>query len=197
MPDHYYTPLPASQHALRQFTANLFHREFSFLTDAGVFSRDGVDPGTRALIEAIPPLRGRALDLGCGWGAAGIPLAKINPECAFVLTDVNQRAAELARKNAALNGVEVTVAVGDGFESVSGDFDVIFSNPPIRAGKEKIYGLFAQAHERLAPEGVLYIVIRKQQGAPSALKYLSGLFARAEVIDRSGGYWVIAARKGA
>ena len=89
------------------------------------------------------------------------------------------------------------MAVGDGFESVSGDFDVIFSNPPIRAGKEKIYGLFAQAHERLAPEGVLYIVIRKQQGAPSALKYLSGLFARVEVIDRSGGYWVIAARKGA
>lgn len=195
MPDHYYTPLPTSQHALRQFTVSLFHREFSFLTDAGVFSRDGVDPGTRALIEAMPPLKGRVLDLGCGWGAAGIPLAKLYLECSLVLTDVNQRAADLARKNAALNGVEVTVAVGDGFEAVSGSFDVILSNPPIRAGKKKIYSLFAQAHDRLVPGGVLYIVIRKQQGAPSALKYLSGLFAQAEVIDRSGGYWVIAAHK--
>ena len=196
MPDHYYTPLPASQHALQQFTANLFHREFSFLTDAGVFSRDGVDPGTRALIEAIPPLRGRALDLGCGWGAAGIPLAKINPECAFVLTDVNQRAAELARKNAALNGVEVTVAVGDGFESVSGDFDVIFSNPPIRAGKQVIYALFAEAKNYLAPGGALALVIRTQQGAKSAERYLRGIYENVETLDVSGGYRVLAARNG-
>ena len=83
---------------------------------------------------------------------------------------------------------------GDGFASVTGAFDAILTNPPIRAGKAVIYGLFADARAHLKPGGALYIVIRKQQGAPSALKYLREIYAEAEVIDRSGGFHVIRAR---
>ena len=195
MSEHYYTRNPSSEHDLREVRFTVFGTEFAFVTDAGVFSRDGIDPGTRALIEALPPLIGRALDLGCGWGASGVPVAKVNPACQLVLTDINERAAELARENARRSGVKnVQVVTGDGFESVEGAFDAIFTNPPIRAGKQKIYDLFAEAKDRLNPGGSLFLVIRKQQGAPSALNFLRERFAAAEVIDRSGGYWVIQAR---
>ena len=196
MSEHYYTKNPTSEHAERDVRAELFGMEFIFTTDSGVFSRDGVDPGTKTLIEALPPIEGRALDLGCGWGAAGLPVAKKNPGCTVVMTDINERAAELSRKNAKRNGVKnVEIITGDGLESVTGEFSAIFTNPPIRAGKQKIYEMFAQCGDHLVSGGCLYIVIRKQQGAPSALKYLSGIYASAEVIDRSGGYWVIKAQK--
>lgn len=194
MSEHYYTRTPTSEHHERDIAARVLDMDFVFTTDSGVFSRDGVDPGTRALIEALPALSGRALDLGCGWGAAGLPVARKNPGCTVVMTDINQRAAALSRQNARRNGVtNVEIVTGDGFEAVEGRFGAIFTNPPIRAGKQKIYSLFAEARERLEPGGCLYIVIRKQQGAPSALKYLSELYSSAEVIDRSGGYWVIRA----
>lgn len=195
MAEHYYTKNPTSEHHERDIAAKVFGMEFTFTTDSGVFSRDGVDPGTRVLIEALPEIEGRALDLGCGWGAAGLPVAKKNPGCTVVMTDINERAAELSRKNAKRNGVNnVEIITGDGLESVEGMFSAVFTNPPIRAGKQKIYEMFAQCKEHLLPGGCLYIVIRKQQGAPSALKYLSELYASAEVIDRSGGYWVIKAQ---
>jgi 16S rRNA (guanine1207-N2)-methyltransferase len=196
MSEHYYTAKPTSEHHEREVTARVFGHDFIFTTDAGVFSKDGMDPGTRALIEAMPELTGRALDLGCGWGASGLPVAWKNPGCHVVMTDVNLRAAELARKNAARNGVKnITIVTGDGFENVEGAFDAVFTNPPIRAGKQTIYAFFAQAMERLNPGGSLFAVIRKQQGAPSALKYLSEIAREARVIDRSGGYWTIQADK--
>lgn len=194
MSEHYYTRMPTSEHHERDIAASVLDMDFVFTTDSGVFSRDGIDPGTRALIEALPALSGRALDLGCGWGAAGLPVARKNPGCTVVMTDINQRAAALSRQNARRNGVtNVEIVTGDGFEAVEGRFSAIFTNPPIRAGKQKIYSLFAEARERLESGGCLYIVIRKQQGAPSALKYLSELYSSAEVIERSGGYWVIRA----
>ena len=195
MSEHYYTQNPTSEHHEREISARIFERDFVFTTDSGVFSRDGVDSGTRTLIEALPELTGRVLDLGCGWGASGLPVAKKNPGCTVVMTDINERAAELARKNAARNRVtNVEITTGDALESVTGEFTAIFTNPPIRAGKQKIYQMFADCREHLVPGGCLYIVIRKQQGAPSALKYLNEIYEEAQVIDRSGGFWVIRAR---
>lgn len=194
MNDHYFTKQPRAEHDVREVNETILGMEFTFRTDAGVFSKDGIDRGTRELIEAMPPLAGRALDLGCGWGAAGIPLARKNPGCEFLLTDINERAAALAEENARINGANnVRVVSGDGFEQVSGAFDAIFTNPPIRAGKQLIYALFSQARAHLAPGGALYIVIRKQQGAPSALAFLRETFERAEPIAKKGGYWVICA----
>ena len=194
MPDHYYTENPNSAHDERQVTLTALGRVLTFTTDAGVFSRDGLDRGTEVLLEALPPLSGRVLDLGCGWGAVGVTLAAKYPELEVVMTDVNRRAAELARRNLAQNGARGEVLCGDGFAPVEGRFDAIVTNPPIRAGKAVIYGLFAQARDYLKPGGALYIVIRKQQGAPSALKYLREIYAGAEIIDRGSGFHVIRAR---
>ena len=191
MNDHYYTVNPTSAHDLRRVEFELLGEALRFDTDAGVFSRDGLDVGTRALLEALPELSGRVLDLGCGWGAVGVTLKKRWPWIDLVMTDVNQRAVDLSRKNLALNGLAADVLQGDGFENVPGTFDFVITNPPIRAGKQTIYGMFADARDRLHPGGRLYIVIRKQQGAPSALKYLRTLFDEAEVIARDAGFWVI------
>lgn len=197
MSDHYYTANPASAHDERRVALTALGNELVFTTDAGVFSRDGLDKGTEALLNALPvPMEGRVLDLGCGWGPVGVALGKKYPALEIVMTDINQRAAELARRNLAANGVRAQVVQGDGFAAVEGAFDAILTNPPIRAGKAVIYALFREARERLNPGGALYIVIRKQQGAPSALKFLREVYGEAEVIDRSGGFHVIRARDG-
>ena len=197
MADHYYTENPASAHDERRVAVRALGQALTFTTDAGVFSRDGLDRGTEVLLNALPPLSGRVLDLGCGWGAVGVALGKANPALEIVMTDVNARAAELSRRNARDNGVTATVVQGDGFEAVTGRFDAIVTNPPIRAGKAVIYGLFERAADFLSPGGALYIVIRKQQGAPSALKFLKERYARADILDREAGYWVIRAGDGA
>jgi len=193
MSDHYYTENPRSAHDERRVTLRALGSALTFTTDAGVFSRDGLDRGTEVLLEALPPLVGRVLDLGCGWGAVGVALGRKYPALDIVMTDINRRAVELARRNLAENGVQATVVQGDGFAAVEGSFDAIVTNPPIRAGKAVIYGLFAQARDYLKPGGALYIVIRKQQGAPSALKYLKEIYASAETVGRGSGFHVIRA----
>lgn len=194
MPDHYYTENPNSAHDERRITLTALGNALTFTTDAGVFSRDGLDRGTEVLLEALPALSGRVLDLGCGWGAVGVALGKRWPGLEIVMTDINSRAVGLARRNLAENGVTATVLQGDGFAAVSGGFDAIVTNPPIRAGKAVVYGLFDQAREHLLPGGALYVVIRKQQGAPSALKYLKETYAEAVTIDRGSGFHVLRAQ---
>lgn len=193
MPDHYYTEEPGSAHDERAVTVRALGQELTFLTDAGVFSRGGLDRGTELLLEALPALSGRVLDLGCGWGAVGVTLGKRYPGLEIVMTDINTRAVDLARRNLAANGVAATVVQGDGFAAVAGAFDAIVTNPPIRAGKAVIYGLFGAARGHLKPGGALYAVMRKQQGAPSALKYLREIYASAEIIDRGSGFHVMRA----
>ena len=197
MNDHYYTENPTSAHDERQITLTALGNELRFVTDAGVFSRDGLDRGTEILLNALPALTGRMLDLGCGWGAVGVALKRAYPGLEIVMTDVNSRAVELARRNLSLNSAQATVVQGDGYEAVGGTFDAIITNPPIRAGKALIYALFDNARERLNPGGCLYIVIRKQQGAPSALKHLKETWPAADIIEREAGYWVIRAEKSA
>ena len=195
MAEHYYSSTPTSAHDVRRVRAECLGLTLWFDTDAGVFSRDGLDQGTRVLLEALPGLRGRVLDLGCGWGPVGAFVKRVNPSVDLVMTDVNPRAVELSQRNCALNGVEAAIAQGDGFENVEGGFDYIITNPPIRTGKETIYGLFREGFARLNASGEMYIVIRKQQGAQSALRMLKEMDENAEAVAKKGGYWVLRVRK--
>ena len=86
--------------------------------------------------------------------------------------------------------------LSDGLDGVEGTFDYIITNPPIRAGKQVIYRMFAQSAARLNAGGELYIVIRRQQGAESAVKYLKTLFEQVDTIEKSGGFWIIRCRGG-
>ena len=126
-------------------------------------------------------------------GAAGIAVAKANKAARVTMVDVNRRALGLCQENCTRNGVTAEVIESDGMAEVLGrKFDAIVTNPPIRAGKQVIYKMFADAAASLHEGGALYLVIRKQQGAPSALKFLKELYGKAEVIERDGGYWIIA-----
>ena len=103
MNQHYYTPRPDTPHDIRTHRVRVRGLDLCFRTDSGVFSKGGLDEGTRILIENLPPLTGRVLDMGCGWGGLGIPMALLNPQASFLLTDINERAAGLARENAKAN----------------------------------------------------------------------------------------------
>ena len=192
MTEHYYTQNPNVAHDEQQVIYEVLGNKFTCTTDAGVFCRDGLDMGTRILLESLPEMQGRILDLGCGWGPVGAAVGKKYPACSILLTDVNERAVELAKRNLAANGVKnAAFACGDGYEKVEGSFDAILLNPPIRAGKQTIYAMFEQAKQHLTPTGALYIVIRKQQGAESAEKFLKTIYENVDRIAREKGYWVI------
>lgn len=197
---HYFDPDPEAPHKPVELPVRLRGQDFRFITDSGVFSRQQLDFGTELLIETVceeakRPI-GRLLDLGCGYGPVGIILKRLFPPLEVVLCDINNRALDLARNNARLNKTQfLEIVKSDGLLSVSGTFDLILTNPPIRAGKAVVYRFFSEAAEHLRPEGRLYVVIQKKQGAPSALKKLEELFGDVEVIERKSGYNIIRASK--
>ncbi len=194
MPDQYYTADPASESRPVPCAFPYRGHGLNFMTDAGVFSRGELDVGTRLLLDALPDLSGNILDLGCGWGAIGVAVAKAYPAAHVTMVDVNHRALDWARANAERNRVAVNVLESDGMAAVMGrTYDAIITNPPIRAGKQVIYQMFADAAKSLLPGGALYLVIRKQQGAESCVKYLKTLYAEVEKLDKSGGFWVLKA----
>lgn len=175
----------------------LFNKQFDLKSDRGVFSKSQIDEGTRILLEVLVPsdLGKRVLDLGCGYGVLGLVLAHFQKEASFVLADINERAVSLAKKNAQSLGLvnRVTCLVSDVCENITGTFDSIVINPPIRAGKSVTYAMYEGAKEHLLEGGSLYIVIRKAQGAESASKYIESIFGNISLIKRSRGYFVLKA----
>ena len=192
MPEYYYTSAPTSEHEERSFRAVFAGRVLAFDTDAGVFSKQHVDPGSELLCKSLPDtISGRVLDMGCGWGAMTVMTLARFPKAEMTMADVNERALGLAVSNVEKNRMMAKAVLSDGFEKIEGMFDAVITNPPIRAGKAVIYKMFEDAKAHLRENGSLYLVIRKQQGAPSALKFLKELYRKAEVIERDGGYWII------
>lgn len=198
MAEHYYTSRPQAASRPLEAKATLRGVEFTFITDAAVFSRGKVDRGTRLLIDHLPlPASGDALDLGCGYGPVGLVIARLSPAARVWLVDVNERAATLAKANARRNGIDnVEVLSGDGFAPVSDkQFSLIASNPPIRAGKAVIYPWVEQAAERLTPGGRLFLVARTSQGAKSLGRKIEEVFGTCEEVGKGAGYRVLAGRR--
>ncbi|MFT8389660.1 MAG: class I SAM-dependent methyltransferase [Sporolactobacillus sp.] len=197
MDDHYYSAHPQSTSARQLLHAELRGLPFTFITDAGVFSKSGLDFGTRLLIESFhePTVDGAILDMGCGYGPIGISVGKLCKSRRIVMTDVNERAAQLAAENALANHVAAEVKCGFLFEKVSGDYAAIISNPPIRAGKKVVHQIFSDSYRFLKPGGMFWTVIQKKQGAPSAQKALEALFGQVEVQAKKKGYYIFCAKK--
>ena len=194
MNDQYYTADPTSESRPVPCAFPYRGHGLNFMTDAGVFSKGELDVGSRLLIDALPAFTGDVLDIGCGWGAMGVAVAKANKNARVTMVDVNRRALDLCRKNCERNRVTAEVIESDGMAEVMGrKFDAIITNPPIRAGKQVIYKMFADASASLKADGALYLVIRKQQGAESCVKYLKTLFNEVEKLDKSAGFWVLKA----
>ncbi|MFB5763474.1 class I SAM-dependent methyltransferase [Paenibacillus medicaginis] len=198
MPDHYYSSNPGAEHDRRILEAELRGGKLSFVSDAGVFSKQGVDYGSRVLIEAMEFSENAAiLDVGCGYGPIGLTAARLAPAGQVTMIDINERAVELAKENAERNRINnVTVLQSDLFQAVLGKrFDVILTNPPIRAGKEIVHSIFDLAFDHLNEGGALWVVIQKKQGAPSAKTKLESLFSRVEEVTKDKGYRIFKATK--
>ncbi|MBO2945828.1 class I SAM-dependent methyltransferase [Paenibacillus sp. F411] len=195
---HYYSNNPESGHDRRKLDVVLRGTKLSFISDAGVFSKGGIDYGSKVLIEAMEfPAQAKVLDVGCGYGPIGLSAAKLASAGHVTMIDVNSRAVELAKENAALNGIgNVTILESDLFSSIQGEaFDVVLTNPPIRAGKETVHTIFEEAYRHLRDGGALWIVIQKKQGAPSARAKLESLFQQVEEVTKDKGYRILKAVK--
>jgi len=166
---------------------------FSFRSNSGIFSKDKVDQGSHFLLQYLAEndLKGHLLDIGCGYGLFGVVLSKIKPELLVTMVDINERAVEMAKLNCQLHEVKCWVLVSNICENVENKFDYVISNPPIRAGKQVVFDIIKQAKERLNDKGQLFLVIRKKQGALSALNYASKIFNSSEIVERHKGYWII------
>ena len=165
---------------------------FSFVTDHGVFSKMGLDFGSRLLIENVLDIPSKSfLDLGSGYGPLGIIYKTFNQDADVLMADINDRAIKLSQKNAIKNKVEIQAIYSDGFNEIKQMFDLIITNPPIRAGKEVIYRIFSDAHQHLSENGIFVFVINKKQGAPSAIKKCETIYSNVEIIDKKSGYYVI------
>jgi 16S rRNA (guanine1207-N2)-methyltransferase len=198
MSEHYYTQRPQIASDKRIHETMLRGHKLRFATDAGVFSKTGIDYGSRVLIEAmdIPP-GARVLDVGCGYGPIGISASLLNRSGTVTMIDVNERAVLLAKENAALNGAgNVQVLQSDVYEAVRGQqFDVIVTNPPIRAGKAVVHLILEEAFQLLAPGGAIWVVIQKKQGAPSAAAKLEEVFGNCKEVTKDKGYRILKAVK--
>jgi 16S rRNA (guanine1207-N2)-methyltransferase len=198
MSDHYYSSSPDAAHDRRVLQAKLRGQSLSFVSDAGVFSKQGIDYGSRVLIEAVDfPENAEILDVGCGYGPIGLTAAKLAPAGRVTMIDINERAVELARENAERNRINnVTILQSDLFQAVQGKrFDVILTNPPIRAGKETVHSIFNLAFDHLNDGGALWVVIQKKQGAPSAKAKLESLYPLVEEVTKDKGYRIFKATK--
>ncbi len=171
--------------------------KMKFLSDNGVFSKSGIDFGSSLLLKNISIKDEKSLlDVGCGYGTIGLTIAKINPQIFVEMIDVNLRAIDLSNKNKALNDIEnAEIFVSNIYENVTKKYDIVVSNPPIRAGKKIVHEISLKSYEYLNDGGSYYAVIQKKQGAESLFKMLQTVFEEVEVIDKDKGYWIIKSKK--
>lgn len=199
MSEHYFSKNPQSKSMPSAWNYTLRGKEYSFISDVGVFSKNEVDFGTRLLIEQfeVPDISGDILDLGCGYGPIGIACADRYQDRKIVMADVNERALTLAKENAFRNDIEnIEVIPSDRFSNLGHrSFAAVVTNPPIRAGKQVVHKMFEESKDALLRGGELWIVIQKKQGAPSAKAKLEALFGNVEVVSRSKGYFILKALK--
>ena len=194
MGEQYFAKRPTSKRRPAKFDITVRGHSFTFRTDAGVFSRNELDRGTELLLKGVQlgPCEA-VLDLGCGYGAIGIVAARLSEGGHVVLTDVNERAASLARANLAANDIgNAEVRVGDLYAPVEDlAFDHILCNPPIRAGRAIVDRIVADAPRHLLDGGSLWLVARTRQGAEALRSRMMKAFGYAAVVRRGSGFKVL------
>ena len=198
--DHYFSASPASAENLRRIRVTLAGQDVEVTTAGGIFSPDHVDTGTAVLLANTPPPPpgGSLLDLGCGWGPIALSLAIESPHATVWAVDVNERALDLVRRNAADLGLpNVNAALPD---DVPDDvlFRTIRSNPPIRVGKNELHGLLERWIPRLDERSDAWLVVQRNLGSDSLQRWLAAGFAHGYTVHRAGtgrGFRVLKVRR--
>lgn len=198
--EHYFSAQPESELKLRRFTTTLAGREVQLYTAGGIFSPDRIDAGTRVLLASIPtpPQEGNLLDLGCGWGPIALTLAASSPAATVWAVDVNERALDLVRRNAAELGLTNVNACRP--DDVPDDvvFATIWSNPPIRVGKNELHALLERWLPRLDSGADAWLVVQRNLGSDSLHRWLEETLPDDTTIVRAStnkGYRVLRVRR--
>lgn len=198
MSNQYFENNPKLKKNEHKITLSYKQYLIDLISDAGVFSKNTIDYGTYVLLKnlEISSQVKKVLDVGCGYGPIGIAIAKANPDISVDMIDVNERAIELTKRNIIASNIKnAQVFLSFAFQNVIRTYDLIVTNPPIRAGKKVIYEIFEEAFHHLNIQGELWIVIRKAQGAESAFEKIQSIFGNATVVKKDKGYHIIKASK--
>ncbi|MCZ2403714.1 methyltransferase [Paenarthrobacter sp. Z7-10] len=172
--DHYFSAQPAGPDTRRPLQVVLAGAARQLRTSSGIFSPDGVDKGTAVLLAEAPPPApsGNLLDIGCGWGPIALTLGLRSPNAVVYAVDVNERCLALTRENASSLGLpNVQASLPDEVDPTV-EFSTIWSNPPIRVGKDELHVLLLTWLPRLAPGGSAYLVVQKNLGSDSLQRWL-------------------------
>jgi 16S rRNA G1207 methylase RsmC len=199
MTDHYFTASPGGPRRPRTVRVRLDERDVELASDASVFSADRLDPGTRVLLTETPaPRRGVLLDLGCGYGVIACVQAQRQPDAEVWAVDVNERARELTATNAAALGVSSRVHVAAPEDvPIDVQVDEIWSNPPIRIGKQALHDMLLHWFGRLVPDGTAWLVVAKNLGSDSLQRWLHEQGFDAQRHTSVRGYRVLKVHRGA
>jgi 16S rRNA (guanine1207-N2)-methyltransferase len=198
--DHYFSSSPDSEMGLRSLSVTLAGAPRRLHTANGIFSPDRIDVGTAVLLAAAPtpPPGGDFLDIGCGWGPIALTLALESPRATVWAVDVNERALDLVRRNAEALGLDNVRAVLP--DDVPDDvrFRTIWSNPPIRVGKDELHGLLRRWVPRLQPAADGYLVVQRNLGSDSLHRWLDATLPDDFSVIRAAtgkGYRVLRVRR--
>jgi len=198
--DHYFSAAPESELKLREITVSIAGQRYAVTTANGIFSPDHVDAGTQVLLDNAPepPPSGDFLDLGAGWGPISLHLALSAPHATVWAVDVNERALDLVRRNAARLGLSNVKAVLAKDVPADLTFRTIWSNPPIRVGKEELHLLLGTWLPRLSPGSDAWLVVQRNLGADSLHRWLDGALDEEFSVSRAAtkkGFRVLRVRR--
>ncbi len=196
--EHYFTNNESLKSEFRTLTYNIKNTSLTFTSDNGVFSKNKIDFGSRLLVETFLETYKEKpynlLDVGCGYGFLGITLSKIL-NIPATLIDINKRAVHLTEKNIKENKVNAQTFLSNVYENVQNKYDLIITNPPIRAGKKNVYEILKGAKNFLNENGELWFVIRKEQGAKSTIRDLENDY-KMEIVKKEHGFFIICGKSG-
>jgi len=194
--EHYFSEKQESPLSLKKIRQKIKGVDFEFYTASGVFSKEKTDKGTLILAEnMVVDKKYDVLDIGCGIGILGIAAAKLF-DANIVMSDINERAVMLAKKNIKLNNIEADIFQGNLYEKINkNDFDVVLTNPPQTAGKEICFQLIDQSKNHLKSNGTLQLVARHNKGGKTLSKKMQEVFGNVKVIAKKAGYWVYFSKK--
>lgn len=198
--EHYFSASPESELKLRTVKVPIAGRTVELTTANGIFSPERVDAGTQVLLSSVPapPPGGNLLDLGCGWGPIALTLASESSNATVWAVDVNERALDLVRRNATVMGLTNVNAVLPQDVPADISFTTIWSNPPIRVGKNELHSMLEMWMPRLEPGSDAWLVVQKNLGSDSLHRWMDEVFADSLSVTRAAtnkGYRVLRARQ--